>query len=100
MTRIAPPGLPEAPRAAPLGATPLGGGGRTAAAAGAGVAEAGGNAAATAVPNPALRMDAELGLVVLEFRDARGELAASIPTRRELDAYRQAARTGAPKPAT
>jgi hypothetical protein len=52
------------------------------------------------VPNPALRMDPELGLVVLEFRDARGEVSASIPTSRELDAYRQAARTGAPPPAT
>ncbi|MBD0270730.1 MAG: hypothetical protein ICV73_02265 [Acetobacteraceae bacterium] len=98
MTRIAPTGLPEAPRAAPLGAALLGSG-RTAAV-GTGVTERGGVAAATAVPNPALRMDAELGLVVLQFRDAQGELAASIPTRRELDAYRQAVRTGAPKPAT
>lgn len=99
MTRIAPPGLPEAPRAPPLRAAAPLGGGRTAMA-GVGATEAGGNAAATAVPNPALRMDAELGLVVLEFRDARGELAASIPTKRELDAYRRAARAGAPKPAT
>ena len=98
MTRIAPPGLPEAPRAAPLGAASLGG--RRTAIAGVGAPEGDGIAAATAVPNPALRMDAELGLVVLEFRDARGELAASIPTRRELDAYRRAVRAGAPKPAT
>jgi hypothetical protein len=55
-------------------------------------------AAASAAPNPALRMDPELGLVVLEFRNLRGEEAATIPTTRELEAYRRAARTGAPPP--
>lgn len=58
------------------------------------------DSAGTAPPNPALRMDPELGLVIMEFRDRRGEVAATIPTSRELDAYRRAARTGAPRPAT
>jgi hypothetical protein len=54
------------------------------AATGTGVAEG-------ARPNPALRVDPELGLVVLEFRDVRGA-ARTIPTERELEAYRTAAR--------
>ncbi|WP_158287594.1 hypothetical protein [Falsiroseomonas bella] len=41
------------------------------------------------VPNPSLRIDTALNLVVLEFRDAKGEVR-SIPTARELDAYRTA----------
>jgi hypothetical protein len=45
-------------------------------------------------------MDAELGLVVLKFRAARGEVTASFPTSRELDAYRQAVRTGTPRTET
>jgi hypothetical protein len=63
----------------------------------AGAAEAGAAAAAIA-PDPALRMDSELGSVVLDFRDVQGRAAASIPTSRELDAHRQAAGTGAPRP--
>jgi hypothetical protein len=59
-----------------------------------------GGAAAAVVPDPALRMDAELGLVVLKFRAARGEVTASFPTSRELDAYRQAVRTGTPRTET
>ena len=46
-------------------------------------------------PNPKLRVDAELGLVVLEFRSAQGETTTH-PTSRELDAYRRAARSGRP----
>jgi hypothetical protein len=42
------------------------------------------------LPNPTIRMDPALGIVVLEFRDQRGSVR-SIPTERELDAYRQAA---------
>jgi hypothetical protein len=52
---------------------------------------------AAALPNPTLRLDASLGLVVLEFRDARGE-SRTIPSQRELDAYREAARGVAPEP--
>lgn len=44
-------------------------------------------AAAPVLPNPQLRLDAALGLVVIEFRDRGGE-SRTIPTERELDAYR------------
>jgi len=47
------------------------------------------------LPNPQLRLDAALGLVVLEFRD-RGGQSRTIPTERELDAYRSSARSTAP----
>ncbi len=57
-------------------------------------------AAATAAPNPALRLDPEFGLVVLEFGNLQGETTATIPTGRELEAYRRAARTGAASPAS
>lgn len=39
-------------------------------------------------PNPSLRLDPGLGLVVLEFRNNRGEISNSIPSQRVLDAYR------------
>jgi hypothetical protein len=51
-----------------------------------------------AMPNPRLRLDGVLGMVVIEFRDDAGEVAASIPTPRELHAYRAAALTNAPLP--
>ncbi len=54
------------------------------------------DAPAPALPNPALRLEPALGLVVLEFRNSAGEVAATIPTRRELEAYRSAARTSGP----
>jgi len=47
------------------------------------------------LPNPQLRLDAALGLVVLEFRDLGGQ-SRTIPTERELDAYRSSARSAAP----
>lgn len=50
---------------------------------------------ASALPNPTLRLDASLGLVVLELRDAGGA-ARTIPSERELEAYRTAARAQAP----
>ncbi|WP_270936526.1 hypothetical protein [Falsiroseomonas oryzae] len=40
------------------------------------------------VTNPSLRLDAALNLVVIEFRDSAGEVMASIPSPRELSAYR------------
>lgn len=59
-------------------------------------ADAGASKPPTAnAPNPKLRVDPELGLVVLEFRSAQGE-TTSHPTSRELDAYRRAARSGKP----
>jgi len=38
--------------------------------------------------NPSLHLDPALGLVVIEFRDAAGEVTASIPSQRQIDAYR------------
>ena len=51
-----------------------------------------------AVPmlNPRMRIDTELALVVLEFRDEAGELSHSLPSPREIDAYRQAAQEPRP----
>jgi hypothetical protein len=39
-------------------------------------------------PNPSQRLDPALGLVVIEFRDASGNVTDSIPTERQLQAYR------------
>lgn len=44
-------------------------------------------------PNPTLRLDPTLGMVVIEFRDASGTVKNSIPTQQQLDAYRAAERT-------
>jgi hypothetical protein len=38
--------------------------------------------------NPHMRIEAALNLVVLEFRDADGTVNRSIPSPREIDAYR------------
>ncbi len=38
--------------------------------------------------NPALRLDASLGLVVIEFRDGAGAITHSIPSQRQMEAYR------------
>jgi hypothetical protein len=53
-------------------------------------AEAGATPASPAapVPNPSLRIEPALNLVVLEFRDGTGEVARTIPSPREIDAYR------------
>jgi hypothetical protein len=61
-----------------------------------------GAAHSPAMPNPALRLDPVLGLVVLQFRDDQGEVVATLPTERELAAYRtagkRAASPAAPQP--
>jgi hypothetical protein len=44
-------------------------------------------------PNPALRVDPQLGIVVLEFQNAQGKTTSSLPTERALAEYR---RTGHP----
>ncbi len=46
--------------------------------------------AAPGVPlvNPRMRIEAALNLVVLEFRDGDGTVSRSIPSAREIDAYR------------
>lgn len=41
------------------------------------------------MPNPQFRIDPALSLVVLEFRDNGGEIALSIPSPKELKAYRE-----------
>lgn len=51
--------------------------------------------ASPGLPNPSLRLDPALGLVVLEFRDQAGR-TATLPTERELAAYRSA--RGRPDP--
>jgi len=48
--------------------------------------------------NPRLRIDRDLGMVVIEFRDAAGRLAASLPTNREIEAYRASVLFGADLP--
>jgi hypothetical protein len=52
------------------------------------------SAASAPAPDPTLRIDGVLGMVVVEFRGADGRVAASIPTERELAAYRRAAAGG------
>ena len=46
--------------------------------------------------NPDLRLDPALGLVVIEFHDDAGKLTNSIPSQRQIDAYR---RDGQARPA-
>ena len=41
------------------------------------------------IANPTLRFDTATGLVVIEFRDQSGNVTTSIPTLRQLEAYRQ-----------
>lgn len=53
---------------------------------------------APATPNPRLRLDAPLGMVVIEFRDQVGEVANTIPSPRQMAAYRAAAVSDAPVP--
>ncbi|WP_372618398.1 hypothetical protein [Falsiroseomonas sp.] len=45
---------------------------------------------APSIRNPHLRIDSELNLVVLEFRDAVGEVRNTMPSPREIAAYRSA----------
>jgi len=51
---------------------------------------------ASPIPNPQLRLDPALGLVVIEFRDNSGSVTTSIPSQRQLEAYRmwEQSRTG------
>jgi len=50
------------------------------------------------MPNPSLRLDAGLELVVIEFRDDSGQVRDTIPTQAQLDAYRSWDRTKAGDP--
>lgn len=56
-------------------------------------------APAPATPNPRLRLDGSLGMVVIEFRDAAGGVANTIPSPRQIEAYRAAVVANAPVPA-
>jgi hypothetical protein len=56
-------------------------------------------AAARPLPNPTMRLDEQLGIVVLEFHNASGAVTSSIPTERQLDAYRASLRTEGNPPA-
>ncbi|WP_211869177.1 hypothetical protein [Neoroseomonas terrae] len=51
-----------------------------------------------ATPNPRLRLDGSLGMVVLEFRGPDGEVANSFPSSRVIEAYRAAAISDTPMP--
>jgi hypothetical protein len=53
-------------------------------------------ASASPLPNPTLRFDAVLGMLVIEFRNDAGDVASSIPTQRQLDAYRLRFDTASP----
>jgi hypothetical protein len=44
---------------------------------------------APGTPNPTLQLDPALGLVVIEFLSKSGAVTTSIPTQRELLAYRE-----------
>lgn len=50
-----------------------------------------GAAGGAPMPSPRLRLDPELGLVVLEFRDLEGQVERTFPSKRELAAYHQGA---------
>ena len=50
--------------------------------------------------NPDLRLDPALGLVVIEFHDDSGKLTNSIPSQRQIDAYRQHGQTRSTPPAS
>ena len=49
--------------------------------------------------NPRMRLDRDLGMVVIEFRDSVGRVSVSLPTPREMEAYRAAIMFGADLPA-
>ncbi len=50
--------------------------------------QAAASASASPYVNPTLRLDAELGLVVMEFRDDSGAVTSTIPSERQIEAYR------------
>ena len=48
-------------------------------------------------PNPRLRIEPALGMVVVEFLDTAGKIRQSAPTEAALEAYRRAQRFGEPQ---
>ncbi len=51
-------------------------------------------------PNPPMRLDPALGVVVVAFHDEHGAVTTSIPTQQQLDAYRTWERTRSGPPPT
>jgi hypothetical protein len=49
-------------------------------------------------PNPGVRLDAVSGVVVLEFRNLSGDVLGTVPTARQIAAYRATVLSGAPLP--
>lgn len=49
--------------------------------------------AAGSLPNPSMRLDSKLALVVLEFHNDTGVVTNSIPSQQQLQAYRSAQQT-------
>jgi hypothetical protein len=49
-------------------------------------------------PNPTVRLDAALGVVVVAFHDEHGVVTTTIPTQQQLDAYRTWERTRSGQP--
>jgi hypothetical protein len=54
--------------------------------------------AAAAAPNPTLKLNAALGLVVIEFRNSAGAVVSSIPTSKQIQAYQQWQDSGIGRP--
>jgi hypothetical protein len=54
----------------------------------------------SALPNPTLRLDPSLGIVVIEFLNSAGQVANSIPTQQQLEAYRMRAEASSKKAQT
>ena len=52
----------------------------------------------SALPNPTLRLDPSLGIVVIEFLNNAGQVANSIPTQQQLAAYRVRGDASSKKP--
>jgi len=53
-------------------------------------------AAAPLFASPTLHLDAQLHILVMEFHDPTGNVIATVPTARQLQAYRLSALTSAP----
>lgn len=56
--------------------------------------EGDGAAAARDVPDPSIRLDAALGLVVIELRDRSGVVTRTLPSAQQIAAYRHWVETG------
>lgn len=50
-------------------------------------------------PNPSLRIDEALGIIVMQLRDASGKVASTIPTAQQLNAYRRSLGNAGAQPA-